>query len=490
LRELTPDTSIGFDVIDFAEAIGWPLDPWERFASIHAGELLPDGRPRFRVVLLLVARQNGKTLLARVWTLYWMFIERVAVVLGLSASRDYAKKSWREVIKMAEATPVLADELPAKHTVEGTGSEEFFTGAGSSYFFAASNRRAGRSLTVNRAVMDELREHRNWDAWDAAKNAMNAVADAQTFILTNQGDDTSVVLDALHAAALDFIETGNGDPRLGLLEWSAPAGSSPTDLEALAQANPDLGNRILVDSLYGDAVRAERAGGEQLARFRTEVMCMRVHQRVSAIDPDLWAQCGTDAPLDLAGHRRRTAVCVDVAIDGSHATAVAAATVHGVTHVEVVGAWAGLRCTARMRAELPALIRRIRPARLGWFPTGPAAAVAADLATRKGTAEMRWPPRGTTAEELTSHATAVCMGLADAVAGGDIAHPRDDMLTGHVGATQPLRRGDGWVFARRDCAPIDGAYALAGAVHLARTMPQPRTPLRVLTSAPNDTRQD
>jgi hypothetical protein len=77
LRELTPDTSFGFDVIDFArDVLGTPLDPWERWLVIHAGELLPDGRPRFRTVLAIVARQNGKSFLMRVLILYWMFVER------------------------------------------------------------------------------------------------------------------------------------------------------------------------------------------------------------------------------------------------------------------------------------------------------------------------------------------------------------------------------------------------------------------------------
>ncbi|MEZ5411043.1 MAG: hypothetical protein R2761_23635 [Acidimicrobiales bacterium] len=59
LRELTPETSFGYDVIDFArEVMGIELDPWQQWLAIHVGELLPDGRPRFRYVLILVARQR------------------------------------------------------------------------------------------------------------------------------------------------------------------------------------------------------------------------------------------------------------------------------------------------------------------------------------------------------------------------------------------------------------------------------------------------
>src|SRR6188768_3107294 len=209
LRELTPDTSFGFDVIDFAEAIGWPLDPWEQWAVIHGGELLPDGRPRFRFVLILVARQNGKTTLCRVLVLYWMFIENQALILGTSTSRDTAKVSWRETIKMAKASELLDSELDQDDYVRETiGEESFFRKwlddngdeQRSEYRFAAPNRRAGRSFTLRRLLMDELREHKDFDTYDAAVNAMNAVWDGQAWAITNQGDARSVVLDQLRDA--------------------------------------------------------------------------------------------------------------------------------------------------------------------------------------------------------------------------------------------------------------------------------------------------
>jgi hypothetical protein len=36
-----------------------------------------------------------------------------------------------------------------------------------------------------------------------------------------------------------------------------------------------------------------------------------------------------------------------------------------------------------------------------------------------------------------------------------------------------LKRGDAWVFSRKGEGHCDAAYAAAGAVHLARTLPAP-----------------
>jgi hypothetical protein len=477
---LSPLTSFGFELINFArDVIGMPFDPWQEFLAIHVGELLPDGRPRFRYVLVLVARQNGKTTFGDVLILFWLFIDRVELVLGTSTDRSYAKRQWERVGEAAVDNPWLRQELPARPTSREIGGETFTTAHKSKYIFAANNGRAARSTTLHRWLCDEVREHKNNAAYDSASKAMNAVYDAQIVGISNQGDANAVVLDRLRRPAIEFIETGSGDPRLGLFEWSSPDGADPTDLHALAQANPNMNRRLDGEVLRADGARALAAGGEELTNYRTEVMCQRVVLMDPAIDEHRWRDCHALQPVDLAEHRQRVALCLDVALDGSHATLVAAAKLHGgLVHTEVVMAWDGFGCTKRVRADLPELVAKIKPKVLGWFPNGPAAAVAADLAApakpRRGAA---WPPRGTTIAAITSETASVCMGLAEQVNAGQIRHPGDPLQTAHVTGAQKLRMGDRWVFVRRGVDPIDGAYATGGAVHLARTMPDTRKPL-------------
>jgi hypothetical protein len=480
LRELTPETSWGFDFNDFCrDVLDEPNDPWQEWLSIHVGELLEDGRPRFRTVLVLIARQQGKTTWARKLTLFWLFVIQVGMVLGTSTDRQYAKVSWQAVCDMAEANEYLADELPPDPVRKTIGEEMLTTIWGSKYKFAASNKRAGRSLTIDRLLLDELREHSSFETWNAAVNAMNAVYDAQTVAISNQGDTSAIVLDSLRLPAIEYIEGRGGDPRLGLFEWSAPQGSDPTDLAALAMACPDLGRRTDPDVLLAAAMKAKAAGGEELTGFKTEVMCMRVALLDPAIDPDQWEAAGTDEPLDLADHRDRVALCLDVSLDASHATLMAAALIDGKIHTEVVEQWEGFGCTQQLRRELPALVRKIKPRALGWFPQGPAAAIATDLANRKRPGVDHWPPFRVSVDELKGEVDSICMGLQDLVQVGEVVHPKDPMLDQHIGSAQKLRRGDRWVFTRKGTGPIDGAYATAGAVHLARTLPPPLAPVTV-----------
>jgi len=496
-----------------------PFDPWQEWLAIHAGELLPDGRPRFRIVIVLVSRQNGKTEFVVVLSLYWMYVDRVGTILGTSTKLDYAAESWTKARKLAKRIPRLRQEISHKGAVRKANGEQVLWRAtpgeidleeGSRYKIAASNEEGGRSLTIDRLVLDELRQHHDYSAWDASEPATSAVPDAQVFALSNAGSERSVVLNTERAAALRFIETGVGDPRVGLFEWSAPDGSSPTNVAALAQANPNFNRlgRIDGDALLAKAHTALSVGGKKLTGFKVEHMCMSVRVMDPAVDPEKWGTCRDIG--DMEGLRARLAACVDVSLDGEHAALIVAAVMPAElvdepdddaasgelvdedqaddellierVRIEAVKAWTGPRAIAEMMRDLPGLARKIKPKVVGWFPSGPAAAAAAKLAARKRPAGGTWPPPGMRVEEIKAEIPAVCMGFAQQVNASLIAQSDDPMINAHVLGAEKAYRGDGlWVATRKKSAgPINGFYAAAGAVHLARTLPPPPR-LKVIT---------
>lgn len=468
LRDLSaPEASWGHVFIDFCALIGWPLDPWQQWLAIHLGERFPDGSPRYRKAIILVARQNGKTVFARLLVMFWMFVERVPQVFGVHKDRGEAKKSWREVIEMAESVPMLADVLPARHAAWQIGEEDFWNDYGSHYAFSAPNRRAGRGKTIHRALIDELLEHKNRDCWDALLPATNAVHDALVVCISNEGDESSEVLHEEYDAALEAAETGDPNTDTFLAAWSSPPGTDPEDLEALAYANPSLGRRLSARALLGQAKTAKRAGGRTLALFKIAMMCQRIDQLDPAIDPQAWAACGVDRDqaVDLSPHRRSVALCFDVAADNSHATLSAAVTLDGITHIEILAAWDGYEARKKLRGDLPGWLARVKPRKCVWFPGGPAAAVADEWSGKRVSGVIMEPIR---AEDVVR----ACMGLEELVAAGHLRHARDPLLDLHVRQAQQLPQGDGWRFARRGHAPIDASYAAAGAVHAARVLPK------------------
>lgn len=485
LRPLTPETSYGFRVIWFAALVlGEPLDPWQQWLVIHLGEMLPDGRPRFRQALVIVGRQNGKTHLCKVLALFWMFVERWPLVFGTSTNLEQAAESWQEAVDAAEALPALAADLPRNAVRKANGQQALRTVHRSRYLIGAVNRKGGRGKRIDRMIGDELREHRTWVGYLAAYGAMGARPRGQAVFITNQGDAGSVVLISLRTSALDYVNGEGGDDRIGLFEWSAPDGTSPMDVHGWAAANPQLGRgRMDYDQLRGLASRVAKPGADQeeLAGFLTEYLCMSVTTLDPAIDPVAWLDGKVPGAVSLE-QRSRLAACVDVSPDQMHATlAVAVQLEDGRTRVEVVQSWDSM--TACLR-ELPEWITRIRPRVLAWFPGGPAATLDASLRDRRKTGRTTWPPRGVTVTELQAETPAVCMGFAVQVTARHVVHSGQRLLDVHVEQAERLHTGDRWVFTRSGSGHVDAAYAAAGAVHTARTMPAPRAVSRRVHVAP------
>lgn len=444
LRELTRSTSRGYDVADFARLVlGEPLLPWQEELVIRGLELNRDGDYRYRTVLCLVSRQNGKSHLLRVLTLYRLFVEGIKLALGVGQDVSLAREQWQSCIDTIKAVPDLASELDTVRRVNG--DEWFRLVSGGRYKIAAANRSAARGLSVDHLVVDEVREQRGWDAWSALAATTRARPHAQTWCLSNAGDDQSVVLNHLRDAALS-----GADPSIGLFEWSAPDGCDLDDPRAWAQANPALGVTI------SEAALRSAMASDPPAVFRTESLCQRVDQLDGALDLAAWKACA-DPTGSLAAVRERVVLALDVAPDGRHVTLAAAAVLaDGRVRLEVLAAWDS---ASAARFEMPGIVERVAPAAVAWFPGGPAAALAADL-------------RGIDAVEVKGTGVAeACMGLAELVSARRVLHPGDPLLDAHAAGASKLHQGDGWRFTRKGAGHVDAVYAAAGAAHVARTLP-------------------
>jgi hypothetical protein len=309
---LTPETSLGFEVCDFArDVLGIELLPWQEWLFIHGLELKSDGSYRFRTVLVLVARQNGKTTALMVLALWRLVMDEARLVLGTSTNLDYARESWLKATELAWGPAGSSGfagvpELDGEFTIPryANGEQTLSTMDGARYKIGTATRRGGRSLAVDLLILDELREHRTWDAWSASSKTTNARPRGQRWALSNMGDDGSVVLNHLQAQALRTLETGEGDDSLAIFEWSAPDGCDPADRSVWPLANPALGHTILEETLAADLAT------DPPDVFLTEVLCRRVANLApKPIDPGLWATLARKRRPKLVGD---PVFCLDV----------------------------------------------------------------------------------------------------------------------------------------------------------------------------------
>ncbi|MDN5919556.1 MAG: hypothetical protein L0I76_31395, partial [Pseudonocardia sp.] len=179
------------------------------------------------------------TTLCKVLALWAMYLGHARMVLGAAQSLDIAREAWAGAVELAEDVPDLADEIAPNGIRRANGEQCLTLSSGARYRIAAATRGAGRGLSVDLLVLDELREQRNTDAWAALSKTTMARPRALIVGISNAGDDESVVLNALRSAAL-----AGADDTIGLFEWSAPDGCELDDMYAVAQACPGLGRTI------------------------------------------------------------------------------------------------------------------------------------------------------------------------------------------------------------------------------------------------------
>ena len=307
LRELTPDTSLGFACIEYAtEVLHKNLYPWQKWELIHAleiiGSLETGWRFRFRTILILISRQNGKTVLSEVIASFFLNVLCVDSIFGTSLSLDKAEEVWEAVVQDQETIPELSVEL--QRVGRTNGSKKLVLTGLRQYKVGAPTRRAGRGDSNDLVMLDELREHRDWEAWAAAVASTVAKPNGIVICFSNAGDPDSVVLRQLRDTAIADINGTSaasdfgGDvdaSTLGLFEWSAEDGAATDDIEQLAQANPALGYGYLTER----ALMSNRQTFPE-SKFRSECMCQQVETILPSPFPDgSWA-AGLDMQSSIA----------------------------------------------------------------------------------------------------------------------------------------------------------------------------------------------
>ena len=197
LRELTEDTSLGFLCVEYAEAIlGENLYPWQKWALIHAleisGDLQSSWMFRFRTVLFMIARQNGKTKLSYIIASFFMNVLEVPSIFGTSLSLDKAEEVWEAVIVAQEKNPELVKRI--ERVARTNGNKRLILKNGASYKVGAPTRRAGRGDSNDLVLLDEVREQRDFEVLSAAAASTNAKPNGLIICFSNAGDPDSVVL--------------------------------------------------------------------------------------------------------------------------------------------------------------------------------------------------------------------------------------------------------------------------------------------------------
>lgn len=296
------------------DVLGLDLYPGQEFVLIHGGELHPDSDAsspdplfRFDTVLVLAARQNGKTEVMKALALWKIYLDqRGSTVIGTAQDLAAAEKTWLEAVEVAQADDELAALI--EHVDKTNGKKALRLTDSGRYLVRAASRKSARSFTGDLVLLDELREHLTWEGWAAATKTTMARPRSQTWAYSNAGDVRSVVLKTLRLAAMaraEGVEPGeledfrgpvadvvpdaeeHEDPgSVGIFEWSAKPGRSVWDRDGWAEANWSLGRGGLTSRKIAAA-----ASSDPEWLFRTEVLCQWPSGVIAGVfPPGAWDQ--------------------------------------------------------------------------------------------------------------------------------------------------------------------------------------------------------
>lgn len=334
--ELLDDFTDGPAAIAFAKDLGITLYPWQTWFLNHALELDATGELyRFRIIIAMVARQNGKTTVENILALWHMYILKSGMVIGTAQNLDRSEEAWKDCLALAE----LDDEMFEMIEESNFGHPKYFNlSNGCEYRVVAATGKGGRGFSGDLILLDELREHRVFDTWAAVTNTMNARPLAQAYAFSNAGDITGVVLRYQRALAhrelgwpdgdddaeilgtdanvfegLDETELPEGWDEIttGFFEWSAAPNAKRTDVNALAQANPAMGHKEVAFNC--PTIRSLLASLKSTPplEFDQEVMCRFVPGAEGGPWPEgQWEDtCDSDA---TPGADAEIVVCVEI----------------------------------------------------------------------------------------------------------------------------------------------------------------------------------
>lgn len=216
------------------------------------------GLRKYRQVMIVIGRKNGKSTLAAAIGLYLQIAdgELGAEIYACATKKDQAKIIWLEAKKMVKKSPVLLRRIkPKVAELESEYNDSYFRPLGSD-----SDTLDG--LNVHGGLLDEIHAWKTKDLYDVIVDGTSAREQPLIFITTTAGTIRESIYDILYDEAVLLIngfDSDNGykdetflpiiyelDDRL---EW--------TDEECWMKANPGLGTIKNIANLKGKVNKAK-----------------------------------------------------------------------------------------------------------------------------------------------------------------------------------------------------------------------------------------
>ncbi len=213
-----------------------------------------NGYRRFREVLLLVARKNGKSTLLAGIALYLLIGdgEGAAEIYTIATKKDQAKKVLTEAINMINQSPELRAVLKKRR------SDVYFPLTASKLEALASESNTLDGLNSHGVIIDELHAIRDRNLYEVMKQSTTARRQPLLIMITTSGTVRASIFDEMYEYACKIADGEEKDDAFLPVLYELDSRDEWTDESCWQKANPGLGTIKRLDALREAVERAKK----------------------------------------------------------------------------------------------------------------------------------------------------------------------------------------------------------------------------------------
>ncbi|OWK37897.1 terminase large subunit [Fimbriiglobus ruber] len=283
------------------------LLPWQKdWLEQLYGWRLPDGRRRWRKVLLTIGKKNGKSLLVSAVCLYELWAAGVPspLVISCSTTRDNAKQIFGELENSINGNP----SLKAKAQVRSSMNLIRFKSKKAEFKSISSEAGNAEGLNLSFACLDEVHAHESPKLFRALEYSTIARPDGCLVMISTAGSDQSHFFYDVLTKGRNVLAGNDLDTSFFSTVYECPEGLED-DPVGWRQANPSLGTSFTEDDFRRDQEAAKAEGMASYQSFRRYRLNQWVQGEQSWLDVGRWDACqGTATEQELAAAPAHLAV--------------------------------------------------------------------------------------------------------------------------------------------------------------------------------------
>lgn len=298
------------------------LELWQKaIVSAMFGIVDKDGVRQFREVVVIVARKNGKSLLASAIANYHLFLdgEYGAKVFCVAPKLDQADIIYNDIWQTVSTEPEL------ERLIKRRKSDYYVESTNSSVKKIAFNHKKSDGFNPSLTICDEISSWHG-DAglkqYEVMKSALGARLQPLILSISTAGYENEGIYDELIKRSTRFLLGDSKETRLLPFLFTIDDVSLWNDINELQKSNPNLGVSVSVDYLLEEIAVAEGSLSKK-AEFLTKYCNIKQSSSQAWLNTiDVEAACGPELNIDDF----RDSYCVG-GIDLSRTTDLTAATV-------------------------------------------------------------------------------------------------------------------------------------------------------------------